>query len=76
MKYKVKYWINVDAIAEEIIDEEHINFSTNDLGKFNEPTKTAKYKVFDGIKINRRSYEKYDEITNDSSKERTSNKWY
>ena len=52
MKYKVKYWINVDALAEEIIDEEHINFNTNDLGKYNEPTKTAKFKVFDGIKIN------------------------
>ena len=74
MKYKVKYWINVDAIAEEIIDEEHINFNTNDLGKYNETTKTAKFKVFDGIKINRRSYEKYDEITNNISKERTSNK--
>ena len=33
MKYKVKYWINVDAIAEEIIDEENIDFTTNDLGK-------------------------------------------
>ena len=74
MKYKVKYWINVDAIAEEIIDEEHINFNTNDLGKYNEPTKTAKFKVFDGIKINRRSYEKYDEITNNISKEPPSDK--
>ena len=74
MKYKVKYWINVDALAEEIIDEEHINFKTNDLGKYNEPTKTAKFKVFNGIKINRRSYEKYDEITNNISKERTSDK--
>ena len=74
MKYKVKYWINVDAIAEEIIDEEHINFNNNDLGEYNEPTKNAKFKVFDGIKINRRSYEKYDEITNNSSKERTSDK--
>ncbi len=74
MKYKVKYWINVDALAEEIIDEEHINFNTNDLGKYNEPTKTTKFKVFDGIKINRKSYEKYDEITNNISKERTSDK--
>ena len=74
MKYKVKYWINVDALAEEIIDEEHINFNTNDLGKYNEPTKTAKFIVFDGIKINRRSYEKYDEITNNGNKERTSDK--
>ena len=45
MKYKVKYWINVDAIAEEIIDEENIDFTTNDLGKYNEPTKNAKFKT-------------------------------
>ena len=74
MKYKVIYWLNADFIAEEIIDEENINFKNNDLGKYNEPTKNAKYKVLDTIKINRRSYEKYDEITNDSSKERTSDK--
>ena len=74
MKYKVIYWLNADFIAEEIIDEENINFKNNDLGKYNEPTKNAKYKVLDTIKINRRSYEKYDEKFNISSKDRTSNK--
>ena len=76
MKYKVTYWLNADFVAEEIIDEENINFKNNDLGKYNEPTKNAKYKVLDSIKIIRRSYEKYDEITNNSNKERTSDKWY
>ena len=74
MKYKVTYWLNADFIAEEIIDEENINFKNNDLGKYNEPTKNAKYIVLDSIKINRRSYEKYDEITNNGNKERTSDK--
>ena len=76
MKYKVTYWLNADFIAEEIIDEENINFKNNDLGKYNEPTKNAKYIVLDSIKINRRSYEKYDEKPNISSKDRTSHKWY
>ena len=76
MKYKVTYWLNADFIAEEIIDEENINFKNNDLGKYNEPTKNAKYIVLDSIKINRRSYEKYDEKLNISSKDRISNKWY
>ena len=58
MKYKVTYWLNADFVAEEIIDEENINFKNNDLGKYNEPTKNAKYKVLDSIKIIRRSYEK------------------
>ena len=74
MKYKVIYWLNADFIAEEIIDEENINFKNNDLGKYNEPTKNAKYKVLDTIKINRRSYEKYDEKFNNRSKESSSDK--
>ena len=76
MKYKVTYWLNADFVAEEIIDEENINFKNNDLGKYNEPTKNAKYKVLDSIKIIRRSYEKYDEKQDISNKDRTSAKWY
>ena len=74
MKYKVTYWLNADFVAEEIIDEENINFKNNDLGKYNEPTKNAKYKVLDSIKIIRRSYEKYDEKPDISNKDRTSDK--
>ena len=74
MKYKVTYWLNADFVAEEIIDEENINFKNNDLGKYNEPTKNAKYKVLDSIKIIRRSYEKYDEKPNIINKDRTSDK--
>ena len=74
MKYKVTYWHNADFVAEEIIDEENINFKNNDLGKYNEPTKNAKYKVLDSIKIIRRSYEKYDEKPDISNKDRTSDK--
>ena len=74
-QYLVKYWMNVDVLAEEVIDSENINMDTNDLGKFNEPTKDAKYKILDSIKINRRSYEQYDKKLNDSSKEPFSNKW-
>ena len=74
MKYKVTYWLNADFTAEEIIDEENINFKTNDLGQYNQPTKNAKYKVLDSIKINRTSYEDYGENTNNSSKERISDK--
>ena len=74
MQYKVKYWMNVDVLAEEIIDSENINMDTNDLGKYNEPTKDAKYIILNSIKINRRSYEKYDEKLNDSSKKPSSDK--
>ena len=53
-QYLVKYWMNVDVLAEELVDSENINMETNDLGKYNEPTKDAKYKILDtvGLKYN------------------------
>jgi len=74
MQYKVKYWLNIDVLAEEIIESDNINMDTNDLGKYNEPTKDANYKILDTIKINRRSYEQYDKKFNISSQDRISNK--
>ena len=74
MQYKVKYWLNIDVLAEEIVESNNINMDTNDLGKYNEPTKEANYKILDTIKINRRSYEEHDKKPNISSKDRTSNK--
>ena len=74
MKYLVKHWINVDMIAEEVIEDEHINFDNNDLGKYKNPSPNANFKVFDDIKVTRTTYEKYDTITNNNSKESSSNK--
>ena len=54
MQYKVKYWMNVDVLAEEIIDSENINMDTNDLGKYNEPTKDVKYKILTVVSENKR----------------------
>ena len=62
-------------LAEEVVDSEHINIDTNDLGKFKEPSKNAKYKLIDTIKVKRTSYEQYDKKLNDSSKKPSSNKW-
>ena len=73
-QYLVKYWINVDMLAEEVVDSEHINIDTNDLGKFKEPSKNAKYTLIDTIKVKRTSYEQYDKKLNDSSKKPSSNK--
>jgi len=61
-------------LAEEIIDEKHINIKTNDLGQYKEPSKNATYTVIDTMKINRRTFEEHDEKFNDSIKERISNK--
>ena len=74
MKYKVKYWISVDFLAEEIIDADDFNSQSFNQGKYSEPSKNASYMVNDSIKINRRTFEEHDEKPNDSTKERTSNK--
>tara|TARA_R100000541_G_scaffold46709_1_gene53856 strand:- start:106 stop:330 length:225 start_codon:yes stop_codon:yes gene_type:complete len=74
MKYKVKYWISVDFLAEEIIDADDFDAQSLNQGKYSDPSKNASYMVNDSIKINRRTFEEYDEKPNDSTKERTSNK--
>jgi len=76
MKYKVKYWISVDFLAEEIIEADDFNSQSFNQGKYSEPSKNASYMVNDTIKINRRTFEEHDEKPDNSSKERTSNKWY
>ena len=73
-QYLVKYWINVDMLAEEVVDSEHINLDTNDLGKYKEPSKNAKYNLIDTIKVKRSSYEQYDKKLNIRRKDTSSNK--
>jgi len=74
MKYKVKYWISVDFLAEEIIEADDFNSQSFNQGKYSEPSKNASYMVNDAIKINRRTFEEHNEKPDNSSKERTSNK--
>ena len=76
MKYKVRHWITVDMIAEEVIDGDGVDLKTNNLGKHEEPSDKATYIVSDYVKVKRRTIEDYDEKLNDSDKERISNKWY
>ena len=74
MKYKVKYWISVDFLAEQIIEADDFNSQSFNQGKYSEPSKNASYMVNDAVKINRRTFEEHDEKPDNSSKERTSNK--
>ena len=72
MKYLIKHWATVDVLAEELVDEKDINIVKNNLGKYEEPSDKAIIKVLN-VKVNRRTYED-DKKSNDSSKDRTSNK--
>ena len=75
-KYLIKHWINVDVIAEKVVDESEINLTNNDLGKHKIPDGTFSFVMINNSeKINRTTYEIYDEKLNDSSKEPPSNKW-
>ena len=68
-KYLVRHWINVDVIAEKVIEDSEINMKTNDLGKHNIPDGSFSFVMIKGSeKINRTTYEIYDEKLNDGSK--------
>ena len=62
-KYLIRHWVNVDVIAEKVVDETEIkDFNTNDLGKNKKPDGTFSFVVVkDSEKINRTTYEVYDE---------------
>ena len=74
-KYLIKHWVNVDVIAEKVVDESEINIINNDLKKNQIPDGTFSYVMINNSeKINRTTYEIYDEKLKYSSKESSSNK--
>ena len=73
-QYKIKYFMNADILAEEIVESESIDVDKLDLKKHNFPSKNADYKVNGDIKVIRKSIEDYGKNTNDSTQERTINK--
>ena len=75
VKYLIRHWVNVDVIAEKVVDESEINIINNDLKKNQIPDGTFGYvMVNNSEKINRTTYEIYDEKFKCSSKEPSSNK--
>ena len=72
--YKIKYYINVDVLAEEIVNADDIDIKNLKLNNNEFPSKNAKWIIYDSMKVTRKTIEDYDEITNDSSKKRTSDK--
>ena len=61
-KFLIKHWVNIDVIAEKVVDESEIDQNTNDLKKNKTPDSTFSYVVLQGSeKIKRTTYEKYDE---------------
>tara|TARA_R100001443_G_scaffold80916_1_gene87849 strand:- start:1085 stop:1312 length:228 start_codon:yes stop_codon:yes gene_type:complete len=72
-KYLIKHWINADFIVEKVVDESEINIVKNDLKQYKTPDSSFSYVMIKGSeKINRTTYEKYDESLNNSTKKPTS----
>tara|TARA_Y100001972_G_scaffold29610_1_gene36496 strand:+ start:126 stop:344 length:219 start_codon:yes stop_codon:yes gene_type:complete len=67
-RYKIRYYINVDVLAEEIVDANEIDVENLKLNQKDFPSKNAKWIIYDDMKISRKTIEDYDEITNDSDK--------
>ncbi len=72
-KYLIKHWINADFIVEKLVEESEIDIVKSDLKQYKTPDRTFNYVMIKGSeKINRTTYEKYDESLNDSTKKPTS----
>ncbi len=67
-RYKIRYYINVDVLAEEIVDANEIDVENLKLNQRDFPSKNAKWIIYDDMKISRKTIEDYDEITNNSDK--------
>jgi len=76
-KYKITHKITADFIAEAIVNEDEIDTEINDLKEYKKPNSKFEYTMLKGTEsVTQTNYELYDEKPNNSSKERTSNKWY
>ena len=68
-QYKIKYFMNADILAEEIVEADDIDAENLNIKKYDFPSKNADYIVNGDIKVIRKSIEDYGKDTNNSSKE-------
>jgi hypothetical protein len=74
-KYKITHKITADFIAEVIVNEDEIDTSINDLKEYNKPNSKFNFTMVKGTEsVTQTNYEEYDENSNNSNKERISNK--
>ena len=74
-KYKITHKITADFIAEAIVNEDEIDSNINDLKEYKKPNNKFDYTMLKGSeRVTQTTYEEYDEKSDNSSKERISNK--
>jgi len=74
-QYKIVHKITADFIAEAIVNEDEIDTSINDLKEYNKPNSKFNFTMVKGTEsVTQTNYEEYDQKSNNSNKEQSSNK--
>ena len=66
--YKIKYWINLDMLAEDTVMLSEDEANNLNLKQYENPTENAKYKLIGQIKVNRKTIENDQESNNSDKK--------
>ena len=66
--YKVRYYINVDVLAEEIVEADDIDVENLKLKNKEFPSKNAKWIIYEDMKVTRKTIEDYEQRTDNSTK--------
>ena len=74
-KYKITHKITADFIAEAIVNEDEIDSNIKDLKEYKKPNSKFDYTMLKGSEsVTQTTYEEYEQKSNNSDKERISNK--
>ena len=66
--YKIRYYINVDVLAEEIVEADDIDVENLKLKNKEFPSKNAKWIIYEDMKVTRKTIEDYEQRTDTSTK--------
>ena len=66
--YKIRYYINVDVLAEEIVEADDIDVENLKLKNKEFPSKSAKWIIYEDMKVTRKTIEDYEQRTDNSTK--------
>ena len=66
--YKIIYYINVDVLAEEIVEADDIDVENLKLKNKEFPSKNAKWIIYEDMKVTRKTIEDYEQRTDNSTK--------
>ena len=66
--YKIRYYINVDVLAEEIVEADDIDVENLKLKNKEFPSKNAKWIIYEDMKVTKKTIEDYEQRTDNNTK--------